>query len=197
MTDQNSPDGVRARLQQAALELFRERGYDRTTAAEIAARVGVTERTFFRYFPDKRETLFGGEAVLRPALTEAVAVAPGELGPLDALFHAFRSLVPLLEANRPFSEPRQAVVSSTPALHERELAKLEVLADALAAALRARGVGEQPALLAARTGMAAFTHATTAWLDEPKSGLAERLDVALRDLRQLLAPDPTRTSRSR
>ena len=41
---------ARAR-QQAALELFRERGYDRTAAAEIASRAGVTERTFFRHFP--------------------------------------------------------------------------------------------------------------------------------------------------
>lgn len=189
MADQNSPDGVRARLQQAALELFRERGYDRTTAAEIAARVGVTERTFFRYFPDKRETLFGGEAVLRIALAEAVADAPGGLGPLDMLFHAFRSVLPLLEANRSFAEPRQAVVSSTPALHERELAKYEVLADALAAALGARGVGEQPALLAARTGMAAFTHATIAWLHTSEPGLAERLDAVLQDLRALLGRD--------
>lgn len=186
MAGQNSLDGVHARLQQAALELFRECGYDRTTAAEIAARVGVTERTFFRYFPDKRETLFGGEAVLRTALTEAVADAAGVLGPLDMLFHAFRSVLPLLEANRSFAEPRQAVVSSTPALHERELAKHEVLADALADALRARGVGEQPALLAARTGMAAFTHATIAWLDKPEPGLAERLDLVLQDLRALL-----------
>ncbi len=197
MTDQNGPEGVRARLQHAALELFVERGYDRTTAAEIAARVGVTERTFFRYFPDKRETLFGGEAVLRQSLTEAVADAPGGLGPLDTLFHAFRSIVPLLEANRHFSEPRHAVVSSTPALHERELAKLEVLADALAAALRARGICEQPAVLAARTGMAAFAHATIAWLDAPELGLAERLEVVLRDLQQLLAPDLTRASRNR
>lgn len=44
-------DDVRTRLRGAALELFRERGYDRTTAATIAARAGVTERTFFRYFP--------------------------------------------------------------------------------------------------------------------------------------------------
>ena len=186
MTDQNSLNGVRARLQQAALELFRERGYDGTTAAEIAARVGVTERTFFRYFPDKRETLFGGEAVLRPALTEAVAHAPDGSEPLDALFHAFRSVLPLLEANRSFAEPRQAVVSSTPALHERELAKHEVLADALADALRARGVDEQSALLAARTGMAAFTHATITWLESPKPGLAERLDLVFQDLLALL-----------
>lgn len=186
MAEQNGADGVRARLQQAALELFGERGYDRTTAAEIAARVGVTERTFFRYFPDKRETLFGGEAVLRVALTEGVAGAADGLGPLDTLFHAFRSVLPLLEANRRFAEPRHAVVSSTPALHERELAKQEVLAEALAAALRARGVAERSALLAARTGMAAFTYATVAWLDAPEPGLAARLDLVLADLGTLL-----------
>ena len=186
MADQNSPDGAHARLQQAALELFGERGYDRTTAAEIAARAGVTERTFFRYFPDKRETLFGGEAVLRPALTEAVTQAPAGLGALDALFHAFQSVVPLLEGNRSFAEPRQAVISSTPALHERELAKHEILADALAAALQARGVGKQQAVLAARTGMAAFAHATIGWLTLPEPGLDERLHLVLTDLRTLL-----------
>lgn len=186
MTNQNSSDSVRTRLEQAALELFRERGYDRTTAAGIAARVGVTERTFFRYFPDKRETLFSGEAFLGPALAQAVAEAPDGPGPLEALWHAFRTLVPALEANRSFAEPRQAVVSSTPALRERELAKHEVLADALAAALQARGVAEQPAILAARAGMAAFTQVTVAWLNEPEPGLVDRLDGALRDFRALL-----------
>ena len=186
MADPNSPDNVRARLQQAALELFRERGYDRTTAAAIAAVAGVTERTFFRYFADKRETLFGGEEVLRRALTGAVAEAPGRFGPLDALFDAFRGVVPLLEGNRSFAEPRQAVISSTPALHERELAKHEILTDALAVALRSRGIGEQQAVLAARTGMAAFTHATIGWLNAPEPGLAERLDLMLHDLRALL-----------
>ena len=179
---------MRERLQQAALELFQERGYNRTTAAEIAARVGVTERTFFRYFPDKRETLFGGEAVLGPLLTEAVAGAPAGLGPLDLLFHAFRSVVPLLEANRPFAVPRQAVVSSTSALHERELAKHEALADALAEALASRGVRGQTAFLAAHTGMTAFTHTTIAWLAAPEPGLDERLTLALRDLQSLNEP---------
>lgn len=188
MAEQISPEGMRERLQQAALELFQERGYDRTTAAEIAACVGVTERTFFRYFFDKRETLFGGEAVLGPMLSEAVAVAPAGLGPLDLLFHAFRSVVPLLEANRSFSVPRQAVVSSTPALHERELAKHEVLADALAGALRLRGVDDQTALLAARTGMSAFTYATISWLDASEPGLEERLALVLRNLRSIIDP---------
>lgn len=177
---------MRTRLQAAALALFREHGYDRTTAAEIAARAGVTERTFFRYFPDKREVLFDGEAILRAALTASIADAPAGLGPLDTLFRAFRSVLPALEGNRPYSKPRQAVISVTPALHERELAKVGALADALADGLKARGVADLRAVLAARTGMAAFVHATMLWLDDPTPDLVERLDVAFHELKALL-----------
>lgn len=179
-------DEVGIRLQRAALELFRERGYDRTTAAEIAARAGVTERTFFRYFPDKREVLFDGEAKLKTALTASIADAPDGLRPLDILFRAFRSTQSLLEDNRPFSEPRHKVISNTPALHERELAKMSSLADALALALKARGVIDLQAVLAARAGMAAYTHATISWLDDPGLGLSDHLDLAFRELRTLL-----------
>ena len=180
-------DDLRVRLQRTALALFRERGYDRTTAAEIAAQAGVTERTFFRHFPDKREVLFDGEARLRAFLTAAIADAPGRLGPLDALFRAFRSVQPVLEENRPFSKPRHEVISGTPALQERELAKMAALADALATALRARGVADLQAVLAARTGMAAFVHATVSWFDDPEPGLGERLDLAQDALKALLA----------
>ena len=178
---------VRVRLRDAALELFRERGYDRTTAAGIAARAGVTERTFFRQFPDKREVLFDGEAILQQALTAAIADAPNRLGPLDTLFLAFRSVVPLLEANRPFSQPWHEVVSATPALRERELAKSAALADALAAALQARGTGTLASVVAARTGMAAFAHATVVWLEDPTSDLADRLDAVAAALKVLVA----------
>ncbi len=180
-------DDVRVRLQRAALELFGERGYDQATAAGIAARAGVTERTFFRHFPDKREVLFDGEAVLRAALAASIAAAPEGLGPLDTLFRAFRSVRAALEDNRAFSKPRHAVISSTPALRERELAKMAALADALADALRARGVAELEAVLAARVGMAAFVHAAICWLDDPEPGLGERIDLAERALRGLLA----------
>ena len=180
-------EDARARLQRSALELFRECGYDRTTAAEIAARAGVTERTFFRHFPDKREVLFDGQAVLLAALTSSIVDAPQELGPLDTLFRAFRSTVPALEANRPFSHPRQEVIAATPALHERELAKMAALTDALAGALTARGVARLRADLAAQIGMAAYVGATVAWLGDPEPGLSERLDLALSELASLLA----------
>lgn len=186
---QADQDNARTRLQRAALELFRERGYDRTTAAEIASRAGVTERTFFRYFPDKREVLFDGEARVRTALTASIAEAPAELGPLDTLFQAFRLFEPMLEGNRPYALPRQAIIAVTPALHERELAKIAALADALAETLQARGVAASSATLAAQTGMVAFVQATHAWLDDPRVSFSERLDLAARELRSLFTQD--------
>ncbi|WP_347558856.1 helix-turn-helix domain-containing protein [Robbsia sp. KACC 23696] len=178
-------EDVRTRLQRAALALFQERGYEQTTAAEIAARVGVTERTFFRHFPDKREVLFQGEAILRAALTASIASAPAEIGPLDTLFRAFHAIQQVIEANRPFAKPRHDVISNTPALQERELAKTEALARSLADALQARGVSELHAALAARAGMAAFAYATISWLEDPEIGLAERLDRAYDGLKSL------------
>ncbi len=178
---------VRTRLQEAALELFGERGYERTTAAEIAARAGVTERTFFRYFPDKREVLFDGEARLRAALVASIADAPAELAPLDVLFRAFQSFESMLIENRLYAKPRQAIIAITPALHERELAKLAALGDALADALQARGVEDMRAVLAARIGMVAFTHATLAWLADPKVSFCERINLAARELKALSA----------
>ncbi|WP_203531144.1 TetR family transcriptional regulator [Pseudoroseicyclus tamaricis] len=179
-------DTARTRLQQAAVDLFGERGFDSTTAAEIAARAGVTERTFFRHFADKREVLFDGQAVLLEALLAAIDDIPPDAPPLGTLFRAFRSVCPLLDANRPFSEPRQAVISATPALQERELAKTAALAAALAQALRARGVPDDRAAFAAQIGMAVFAHVTVDWLEKSEPGLTDRLDRAEQDLKTLL-----------
>ncbi|WIV53082.1 TetR family transcriptional regulator [Amycolatopsis nalaikhensis] len=182
-----SGEEARRRLQQAALDLYRERGFDRTTTAEIAARAGVTERTFFRHFPDKREVLFGGEADLRAALTQAVADAPDGLPPLDVLLRAFRGAARILEDNRPFSEPRLAVIAATPALRERELAKHASLTAALGEALRQRGVDARRADLAAQTGWATFQHAAEAWIEDPSRSLDTHLSEAFADLRALSA----------
>ncbi|MFF1610952.1 TetR family transcriptional regulator [Amycolatopsis sp. NPDC058278] len=182
-----SGEEARRRLQQAALQLYEQRGFDRTTTAEIAARAGVTERTFFRHFPDKREVLFDGEATLRADLTRSVADAPEGLPPLEVLIRAFRKAGSRLEENRPFAEPRLAVIAATPALRERDLAKAAAMADALAAALRERGVGDRLAALAAHVGWVTFHHAAGAWIRESERSLDEHLDEAFADLRALSA----------
>ncbi|KIF70590.1 TetR family transcriptional regulator [Streptomyces sp. AcH 505] len=181
---------ARRRLQQAALELYRERGFDRTTTAEIAARAGINERTFFRHFPDKREVLFDGEADLRAALVQEVADAPDGLQPLGILLCAFRKAGRILEENRPFSEPRLAVIARTPALRERDLAKGAALTEAMAEALRRRDVPAGLADLAAHTGWATFHHAAQAWIDDPAQPLDAHLLQAFNDLHTLAAPAP-------
>lgn len=180
---------VHRRLQQAALELFCERGYDLTTASEIAARAGVTERTFFRHFADKRDILFDREASLRTALIEAIANAPADLAPMQVVRIAFHAAEAILEDARQFSAPRQAVIAATPALQERELTKHASLIAAMASALEQRGLEARLSTLAAQAGAAAFTYAWTAWLDDASCGLKTHLDRAFKQL-SLLTVNP-------
>ena len=183
-----SGEDARRRLRDAALELFRERGYDATTTAEIAARAGVTERTFFRHFRDKREALFDGETTLRDALTDGVLSAPAHLAPMAALIWAFRSVEQMLLDNRAFSTPRQAVIASSPALQERVLMKTAGLVGALAEALRRRGVEAPLASLAAHAAMAAFNYAAAAWFEDPAMALDAHLTRAFEQLSALSSP---------
>jgi AcrR family transcriptional regulator len=183
-----SGEKARRRLQQAALELFGRHGYELTTAAKIAAKAGVTERTFFRHFADKREVLFDGETALSDILDSAVRAAPAELGPWETLFRAFRAAERLFVENRAFAEPRQRVIDSSPALQERALAKTRSLIAGLASALRARGVPAHAATLAAQMGMAALGHAVACWFDDGSSDLDDHLVQAFRKVRDLSAP---------
>jgi AcrR family transcriptional regulator len=176
---------VRRRLQQAALDLYQERGYHVTTAAEIAAKAGVTERTFFRHFSDKRDVLFGGDTVLSDALTSAIRGASAEFGPWETLFRAFRSAEYLFIENRSFAEPRQRLIESTPALQERALDKTRLLIAALVSALRERGVPEHVAMLVAQLGMAALSHAVRRWFIDDSSDLDDHVVQTFQEIREL------------
>ena len=177
---------VRLRLQRAALELYAERGFDRTTAADIAARADVTERTYFRHFPDKREVLFDGEAAMQQALADAVSNAPPGLAPLPALLAAFLSVVPMFERDRAVKELRHRIISSAPELQERELMKLAHLTDALTEALEQRGAPPGLASLAAACGTAVLTRARLQWLAGSHRDYAALLTDAFAELGSLV-----------
>ncbi len=159
--------GARGRLEVAALELVSENGFDGTTVAEIAARAGVTERTFFRYFADKREVLFSGGTALEDYLVGQVAKAPEGTGPLDAIAGALQAAATEIFAERhTFARQRQAAIDSNTELQERELLKLAALTRALAAALRDRGTSEPSASLAAESAVAVFKTAFARWVSK-------------------------------
>ena len=161
------PD-ARGRLEQAALELFEERGYGRTTVEDIAARAGLTERTFFRYFTDKREVLFSGSAALEAQIVETIGATPTSVPPLTAVTGAFAALAPWFEARRDHAQQRRTVIAAHVELGERELIKLATIAAAIAAMLRQRGLAAPTAALVAETGIAIFKNAFERWADDPR-----------------------------
>ncbi|SHM88823.1 transcriptional regulator, TetR family [Cryptosporangium aurantiacum] len=172
----------------AALELFTEDGFEQTTVSGIAERAGVTERTFFRHFTDKREVLFDGSNGLRERVTDAIASTPGTLAPLPTVVAAFEVATPWLEERREFAGRRAAAIAANTSLQERELLKLASLASACTDALRKRGVADPTAMLAAETGVALFKIAFERWVAAGATGdLALHIREAAAELRTLVA----------
>ncbi len=168
------------RLAQAALALYSERGFEQTTVAEIARRAGLTERTFFRHFADKREVLFWASASLQELLVSAVIRGHDSATPIDAIAAALESVTAtIFQGRREYSRQRQAVIVADARLQERELIKLAALAAAMADALRQRGVSEPTASLAAEAGIVVFKIAFERWIDE---GEGRELSPLIREL---------------
>ena len=187
------PDSA-GRLVQAALALFGERGFDETTAEEIARQAGLTERTFFRYFADKREVLFYGAHELGDSLVRLVVEAPASATPIEAVTAALASAGTELQARREFAQRRQAVIAANPELRERELIKLANIASAIAEALRERGTSATTAMLAAETGMTIFRVAVDRWVEgTDEQDLPSVIRASLDELRAVTASRPKRS----
>lgn len=179
---------ARGRLEQAALELYSERGFEPTTVAEIAKRAGLTERTFFRHYADKREVLFGGSRQLEELLVTAVADTPASMAPIDAVATGLATIGAVLQERRDYALLRYAIIVANAELRERELIKLASLATALASALRERGVADPAASLAAEAGIAVFRVAFERWIDQPtEKDLPHFIRESLDDLKAVTA----------
>ena len=181
------------------MALYAERGFEQTTVAEIAARAGLTERTFFRHYADKREVLFGGGELVAGRLEAAVA-APDSATPLDAISAALEEVGALIEESRgrDFARARRSIIAANAELQERELIKLASWADTLAGALRDRGVDERAASLAAQTGIAVFHVAFGRWVgDGNNNGLPALIRETLGELKALTADRQPATASAR
>jgi AcrR family transcriptional regulator len=183
----------RGRLEKAAMELYRERGYEKTTVAQIAERAGLTERTFFRHFADKREILFAGGAQLQELALSAIASAPAYTTPLEAAVVGIEAAGAMLEERRGrrFARQRQAIIAASPELRERELHKLAAMAAGVAEALRERGVGDPGAGILGEVVIAIFRISFERWVAESSGpGLTELMRESLAELRGLIAGEP-------
>ena len=174
------------RLREAAMELYRDPGYDAVTVAEIAARAGLTKRTFFRYFADKREVLFFGTDVVEAAIAQRITDASEGTSAFDAVATALAMIAQRSDddpVHAQFALSRHEVIQAHGELRERELGKHASLASAMAAALRGRGVPEPAARLAAEAGLAAFKVGFERWVEEPhRKKLGAHVREAMRGL---------------
>jgi AcrR family transcriptional regulator len=177
------PD-AQGRLQQAAMALFRERGYAEVTVAEIADRAGLTKRTFFNHFADKREVLFAGAKALEASIVKHLTEAGDDLDPLDAAVVALTRGGLELSHYSDFARARRELIASSPELQERDLIKMTSLASAIAETLRQRHVPARTATFAAQAAMAVFTIAYGDWVDDSTADFCTLMQRSLADLRQ-------------
>jgi AcrR family transcriptional regulator len=160
------PD-ARERLERAALELFVDQGFAQTSVPQITARAGLTTRTFFRHFADKREVLFAGEEEFPALVTRLMVDAPPELSPMALIEHGLQTMaVTVFDGRRDRMRIRRAVIRSDEGLRERELRKLSTVSEAVAEGLRRRGLDELTAVLAGRLAVTAFNVAVERWLGQ-------------------------------
>ncbi len=180
------PD-AEGRLIKAAITLFAEQGYDKTTVAQIADAAGLTKRTFFRYFADKREVLFNGSYELQQRWTGGIEAAPPQAAPMAAVSAGLDEVAALFADRLPFARMRSQIVAANPELRERELIKLQTLAGAIEAALVKRGVQASAATLAAQAGVTVFHVAFGRWVRQHDPGAFRQLmDESLAQLRAVV-----------
>ena len=160
--------GARERLEQAALDLFLEQGFTETTVPQITARAGLTTRTFFRHFADKREVLFAGEELVPDRVARLMAEAPPSLGPMELITEGLAPTAAEIFEGRSLDYllRRRAAIDAEPALHERELRKFSLMSQALEQGFRDRGVDDLTAQLAAEIAVTTLRIAVTRWLNQ-------------------------------
>jgi AcrR family transcriptional regulator len=182
--------GAEARLVQSAYELYLERGFDDVTVAEIASRAGLTKRTYFRYFADKREVLFSGATAFQDDVVARLVETPGDVAPIDAVVAALSSGGSEITKLGEGARRRQHLIDSSPDLQEREMIKMEGLTRAISDALVIRGIAEATASLTAQAGVAVFRTAFEQWADREGSvDFALLVREALGELRSAIRSD--------
>ncbi|AMM18873.1 TetR family transcriptional regulator [Frondihabitans sp. PAMC 28766] len=176
----NAPE----RLERAALDLFAEQGFAETTVPQITARAGLTPRTFFRHFADKREVLFAYEADFPTIVAELMVAAPAELSTMQLISTGLETLARTkFEPEADTILAHDAVVRSDQSLRERELTKRSALASAIHDGFVARGEGELDAALAAELAVTVLNVSLARWI---AGGAAEPLTGILRQTHQRL-----------
>jgi AcrR family transcriptional regulator len=173
-------------MEDAAFELYEQRGFSATTVRDIAEAAGTTERTFFRHFRDKVDVAFGDEQRLMELAADATATASPTASAWEAVLSGLQALAVQFDQHRDVIVRRALVVNANPPLFERELSRATDWADMIVSALRQRNVATPTAQTCATTGLALFRVALERWIAAGSGTLSAELDVVGDELRSAL-----------
>ncbi|MBN2624856.1 MAG: TetR family transcriptional regulator [Acidimicrobiales bacterium] len=168
-------------VEKAALELLAERGFDDTSAEEIAAAAGISRRTFFRYFGTKNNIPFGNYAALLGELEDWLSSQPADRPMFDVIVDA------VVRFNRVHTDgpvahrERMELIMHTPALRANA-ALVNAEWQAVLARYAALRMGEPPEALGpqlvAHVSLGAASAAYEQWLRDESSDLVEVIERA-------------------
>jgi len=167
-----SPDAA-LRLEKAAVSLFETAGFANTTVPQIAAAAGLTTRTFFRHFADKRDVLFLRDREFPEAIRDFLGSLPPGTGPVETVRSGLMVACREIEQWRSQIARRQAIISKEPLLQERDLLRARHLAAAIEASLVDRQVDATEARTLAAVAVTCFELAVQRWLDGPADSTLE------------------------
>jgi AcrR family transcriptional regulator len=176
---------TRRTIQEQALRLFLERGYDATTVEEISAAAGVSHMTFFRYFPTKESVVDSDD--YDPFIAGLIRARPAAEGPVTAIHHALtEGLKAVLPTDRDALLERTKLIFATPALRARQADNTYATRELFAGAVAARAGAEAPTYqleVLAAAALAAVTLALETWAaGDGSADLVELVDEAFRVL---------------
>ena len=192
---------TRLALREAALKLFAAQGFDTTTIEEIAEKVGVAARTFFRYFPTKESVLFLRENAWVQSFVQIYRGEPTALGDIDAMCAALAQLASSFVQDRESQNLFERIVASSPTLRGRIQGHVEENIQRVAEVIATRRGLSQPdesCVLLAEVGMLTHKRAIHVWLEQPDTPLSDAVVEEFRLLRELLVhTEPAKAARRR
>jgi AcrR family transcriptional regulator len=175
---------TRAAIQQQALRLFREQGYEGTSVAQVAEAADVSESTFFRYFPTKEDVVLWDE--FDPRIVDVFRAQPADLGPVAALRAAFRQVMAELSTEEwAVQRERMALTLSVPPLRAMLLDQLRGpmrLVAEVVAERAGRAVDDPSVRALAGAVLGVALSAMFQWAEDPDADVSALVDGAMGQL---------------
>lgn len=169
------------RLRRAAVELFIEHGYEAVTVSNIAERAGLTRRSFFRYFPDKREVLFSGSSRLTDEIEHRLESVGADESTGTVLASVLIEAGTILMEDRAAQLQRRAIIASSPELQERDRAKSASIGAAIGRSMMRHGMNPADAELLGAIWAEVFRSAYDRALSDSEAlGFGHHISGALR-----------------